>query len=266
MSGKRPVAWNKPRSDGRPACRELTARESPVAETLVYDIELEMSTTATPSPADSDTPVRDSSSAINSVIVLKRSTRFFSELECKIHGPRTTKKIRDDKLADRPMVDWNTLIEEHGPLVLRISWRILGNRADVEDNVQEVFLQAVRLQGREEVRHWRGLLRRLATLGALGSIRRRRGHLPLEDVSPVDPRERPDESAMRRELQRRLRLALAELPDREGAVFSLRYFEGMTLAEIAESLEISYAAAGTALSRARSKLDRALCPTTTEDQ
>ena len=177
--------------------------------------------------------------------------------------------MRDDNLADNLMVDWlmvdwNTLVDEHGPLVLRISWRILGNRADVEDNVQEVFLRAVQLHEREKVRHWRGLLRRLAVSGALNSLRRRRGHLPLDEVSPVDPRERPDESAMRRELQSRLRCALAELPNREGAVFSLRYFEGMRLQEIAESLEISYAAAGTALSRARSKLESVLCRTTTE--
>ncbi len=71
---------------------------------------------------------------------------------------------------------------------------------------------------------------------------------------------------MRRELQTRLRAALSELPDREGAVFSLRYFEEMTLGEIAESLEISYAAAGTALSRARSKLENVLCRTTVEDR
>ena len=58
------------------------------------------------------------------------------------------------------------------------------------------------------------------------------------------------------------RHALAELPNREGAVFSLHYFEGMALREIAESLDIRYAAAGTALSRARSKLNRALCDTT----
>ena len=71
---------------------------------------------------------------------------------------------------------------------------------------------------------------------------------------------------MRRELQGRLREALAGLPEREGAVFSLRYFEEMTLREIAESLEISYAAAGTALSRARRRLEGILCRTTTEDR
>ncbi len=164
----------------------------------------------------------------------------------------------DNQLADWNMTDWNTLIDEHGALVLRISWRILGNRVDVEDNVQDVFLKAVQLRGREKVRHWRGLLRRMATLGAMAALRRRRGHVPLDDVSPVDPQDRPDESAMRQELQQQLRQALAELPDREGIVFSLRYFEGLTLNEIAESLEISYSAAGTALSRARSKLEGVL--------
>ena len=164
------------------------------------------------------------------------------------------------------MVDFNRLLDEHGSLVLRISWRILGNRADVEDNVQEIFLRAIQIQGREKVRHWRGLLRRLATFGALEKLRRRRDHLGLEDVSPADPGETPDESAMRHELQTRLRDAMADLPEREGAVFSLRYFEGMTLNEIAGSLGISYAAAGTALSRARGKLEGVISHATTEDE
>jgi len=65
------------------------------------------------------------------------------------------------------MLDWEAVIDEHGPLVVRISWRILGHASDVEDNVQEVFLDAYRLEAKEPIRHWRGLLRRLATLGAL---------------------------------------------------------------------------------------------------
>lgn len=168
-------------------------------------------------------------------------------------------------MVDWNTVDWNTLVDEHGPMVLRISWRILGNRADVEENVQEVFLRAVQLQRRQQVRHWGGLLRRLATLGAFERLRRRRAHLPLEEISPVDPHERPDQAAMRHELQARLRDALAELPGREGAVFSLRYFEKLTLGEIAQSLGISYTAAGAALSRARRRLEDVICRTATED-
>lgn len=69
------------------------------------------------------------------------------------------------------MIDWDALVEEHGPLVVGISWRILGNAADVEDNVQEVFLAAWRFQESQKVEHWRGLLRRLATTSALARLR-----------------------------------------------------------------------------------------------
>ena len=81
------------------------------------------------------------------------------------------------------MLDWNGLIDEYGPMVVRISWRILGHAADVEDNVQDVFLEAFCLQKREEVRHWGGLLRRLATVGALARLRRRRHETSLDLVA-----------------------------------------------------------------------------------
>jgi len=93
------------------------------------------------------------------------------------------------------MLDWEAVIDEHGPLVLRISWRILGHASDVEDNVQEVFLDAYRLHAKEPIRHWRGLLRRLATLGALARLHRRRNDVRLDDVMPLDRGELPEQSA-----------------------------------------------------------------------
>jgi RNA polymerase sigma-70 factor (ECF subfamily) len=140
-------------------------------------------------------------------------------------------------------------------MVISISWRILGNAADVEDNVQDVFLEACRIQGRATVRHWRGLLRRLATLGALAKRRQRRRHASLAEVSPLDVKSLPpDQAAIRQEEESHLRDAVAALPEREGAVFALRYFENLDLPEIANCLGISYSAAGAALSRARTKL------------
>jgi RNA polymerase sigma-70 factor, ECF subfamily len=164
------------------------------------------------------------------------------------------------------MIDWDALIDEHGPLVVRISWRILGNASDVEDNVQEVFLNAYRLQATEPVRHWRGLLRRLAALGALARLRRHRKNVPLDDIPLADRGELPEQAASRRELQERLRAAVAALPDREAASFCLRYFEGMGLSEIAESLGVTYSAAATAISRARGKLQVLLAPLVAEDR
>ncbi len=163
------------------------------------------------------------------------------------------------------MVDWHALIDEYGPTVVRISWRILGNSTDVEDNVQEVFLDAYRLHGRTSVRHWRGLLRRLATLGALAKRRRRRSDVSLDGLAPLDPGSLPEATAIRRELEAKLRDAVAALPAREGAVFALRYFEGLELPEIAESLGIQYSAAGAALSRARAKLERVFAETVMEE-
>ena len=110
------------------------------------------------------------------------------------------------------MVDWDALLDEYGPTVFRISWRILGHAADVEDNVQEVFLEAYRFQQRQEVRHWRGLLRRLAVLGALGRLRKRRDDIPLGQMSPADPAPKPEEIAIGREARAKLRSAIGSLP------------------------------------------------------
>ena len=163
------------------------------------------------------------------------------------------------------MTDWEDLIDKCGPMVICISWRILGNSADVEDNVQDVFLEAFRIHERTTIRHWRGLLRRLATLGALAKRRQRRHHVSLAEVLPLDVKTpAPEETAIRRELETKLRDAVAALPEREGATFALRYFENLELPEIARCLGISYSAAGAALSRARAKLTHVFAETITE--
>ena len=154
------------------------------------------------------------------------------------------------------VIDWDTLLTEHGPMVFGISWRILGNDADVEDNVQDVLFQTYRLGQTQPIRNLGGLLRRLATLGALARLRRRRKDLSLEEISPPTSGGLPEDQAVGRELEEQLRDAVAELPRREAAVFSLRYFEGLALEEIARSLDVKYSSAGAALSRARSKLQR----------
>src|SRR5258708_22631397 len=38
-------------------------------------------------------------------------------------------------------VVFERLVEQHGPLVLRTAWRLLGNREDAQDVAQEAFLR-----------------------------------------------------------------------------------------------------------------------------
>ncbi len=157
------------------------------------------------------------------------------------------------------MTDWPRIVSEHGPLVFGTAWRILGHEADVEDVVQEVFLQAYQLQQTRPVRYWSGFLRRLAACRALDRLRQRRSHPPLPEVA-LPSTDAPEAQAMERELRDRLRQAVAELPPREAEVFCLRYFEELPYDKIAETLGIRRGAVAAALHKARAKLEASLLP------
>ena len=168
-------------------------------------------------------------------------------------------------------MDWDKLFETNGDDLIRICWRILGSRADVEDCVQETFVQAIQTQQRDTVRNWPGLLRRIAVMTALAALRRRKVRQstrlsPSANELPARG-ETPDQAASRRELEERLRREVAGLPDREASVFCLRYFELMSLDETADTLGISSGAAAAASHRARRHLEQQMAdvlPTTAE--
>jgi RNA polymerase sigma-70 factor (ECF subfamily) len=142
------------------------------------------------------------------------------------------------------MVDWNSLVREHSPALFGIAWRILGHAQDAEDVVQEVFGQAHRqANGAAEVVCWPALLRRMATCRALDALRRRRTLAPLDAAQLIAAKDDPQAIVAGRELEARLRAALAELAPRESEVFCLRYFEELSYRQIAETLGISPTAA-----------------------
>lgn len=159
------------------------------------------------------------------------------------------------------MTDWDRIVREYGPLVFTTAWRILGHVADTEDVVQEVFLQVHQLQRTDPVRHWGGLLRRLAACRALDRLRQRKNTVSLNGLSLVGPDVGPEAAAVERELSERLRSALAKLPDREAAVFCLRYFDDLSYQEIADALRIRTGAVASALHKARLKLESFLLET-----
>ena len=155
--------------------------------------------------------------------------------------------------------DWELIVRTHGPMAFDTAWRLLGHAADTEDVVQEALLDAFRLHQRQPVANWGGLLRQLATRRAIDRLRKRCMVDPLPPKSPGAERTspvnlQPESSAIEQELADRLRLCVAELPDREATVFSLYYFGEMTNRHIADSLGISTDAVGVALHKARKKL------------
>lgn len=154
-----------------------------------------------------------------------------------------------------PISDWDRLVEDSRERMMRICWRILGNRHDAEEAVQETLMKAFTMSLQEPISNWPGLFSRIATTSSLQILRKRRRNISLE-IEPVDSTQSsPLQSAVQAELKTKLRHAISLLPEREAAVFCLRYFENLSPREIASSLNIEYGAAVTALHRARRKLE-----------
>ena len=137
------------------------------------------------------------------------------------------------------MTDWKCIVDEYGPAVFRIASRILGHHQDAEDVAQDVFCEVYQLHAKTSVDNWPALLRRIATLRSIDQLRRRRTTVPLEAAQFADTCSDPLDRVVAGELVNRLRQAMTELSEQQAAVFSLRYFEGLSNSEISESLGVN---------------------------
>jgi RNA polymerase sigma-70 factor (ECF subfamily) len=151
------------------------------------------------------------------------------------------------------------LYDRFSPVVYAVALRMLGNRADAEDVVQEVFLQVWK-RG-ETFRPDRGSFqcwlftiarnRALARIRAAHTMRKSLAHFrqdPGASVSqPVSGPVDREESSLA------LHSALTWLPDEQRLVLELAYFDGLTQSEIAARLDEPL---GTVKTRIRLGLER----------
>lgn len=156
------------------------------------------------------------------------------------------------------MVDWEQLVQEHGPLVWQTVYRLVGYGPDAADCFQNVFVAALQLARREAVLHWPAVLKRLATTQALDCLRRRtreKSHRPrLVEEASQRRVSTPDQTVEQTELAEAVRLALSEIEPRQAEVFCLACLDGWSYGEIGARLGITVNYVGVLLSRARAAL------------
>jgi RNA polymerase sigma-70 factor (sigma-E family) len=141
--------------------------------------------------------------------------------------------------------------------LVRLAAFVLGDVAAAEDVVQDVF---VRLQQRRDSlagqRDPLPYLRTAVVNGCRSAFKRRASLLQRQAAAANEPAALPpltaEESVLLSEDRRRLLAALAALPQRRREVLVLRYYAGMSEAEIATTLGIS---PGTVKSTAARGLD-----------
>jgi len=157
------------------------------------------------------------------------------------------------------VIDWQVVVEKHGPLIWRTAYRLLGNHADTADCFQETFVSALEMSRRQRVRNFSALLVRLATARAIDRLRQRMRQPnasgdPANLTTVASDNPGPFQQVQTQELVTRLRLALSQLPPQEAQVFCLRYLNDMSYRRIAKELGIKTNNAGVLLHRARTKL------------
>ena len=164
---------------------------------------------------------------------------------------------------------FRALVEQHSRRVFQLAFRMTGNEHDAEDVVQESFLRAYRQLGRFEARANFGTwLYRIVANCAVDLLRTRRSRGDqmttdaFEDhmvsVPAVEPG--PQRLAESAEIQRRVVNALNDLSPTERAAFTLRHYEGCSIEEICQALNLRTSAAKHSVFRAVKKLRVALEP------
>lgn len=148
------------------------------------------------------------------------------------------------------------LTERLTPRIYGYAARLLGDRAEAEDVVQEAMLRLWRMapdwrQGEAQVSTW---LYRVVTNLCTDRLRRKRG-LALDAV-PEPEDGQPGAEARMQEAARAAALdgALQDLPDRQRQAVVLRHIEGLTNPEIAQIMEIGVEAVESLTARGKRAL------------
>ena len=150
-----------------------------------------------------------------------------------------------------------SLYDRHARAVFSLAIRVLGDRADAEEIVQDVFAQVWSQAARFDAARgtfaaWVLMMTRSRAIDRLRARRAGGASVAAETVAePVDPIPTQEQSVIAGEDVDRVRGALQDLNASQREAIELAYYEGLSQSEIAERLQEPL---GTVKTRIRSGL------------
>lgn len=162
------------------------------------------------------------------------------------------------------------LVESYKSKIFHLAYRMLGNRQEAEDVVQDTFLRMYEhLASFDRSRKFSTWLYRIATNLCIDRLRRRRSVYSLDaDMTGGDGMDGysvlrtgdpgPEETLVLTERQRMVLEAIASLPDKYKVAVALRYYQDLSMQEISDIMQIPVSTVKTRIHRGREYLRRKL--------
>ena len=146
------------------------------------------------------------------------------------------------------------LYEKYSGAMFNTCLRMLGNRDDAQDALQEAFIDAFRnihqFQGKSTFGAW---LKRIIINKCINSLDQKK-RLNWENLNGKDVAQSQSSEVMIELSPEMLNQAIAQLPDGCRTVFTLKCMEGYDHQEISEILKVSVSTSKSQLSRAKELL------------
>lgn len=167
------------------------------------------------------------------------------------------KLIKQAKAGDKDAFD--KLMIRHQQTIFRLAYRMLDNRDDALDIVQETFYRAYRslkkFRGDASFRLW---LEKIATNLCISRYRRRKLFSEIEKAFGLGKSPQWDDEIDTDVNRKMLAIALSTLTTRERVAFILRLEQKLSTKQTAEIMGISEGTVKTLLHRANQKMKKAL--------
>jgi RNA polymerase sigma factor (sigma-70 family) len=162
--------------------------------------------------------------------------------------------------GDNPNYAFNLIVRKHQETVYRLVRRMVISHDDANDIVQDVFIKA--WQGLPSFRKDAALftwLYRIATNESLSFLKKKKNRfmLPLIDVSKqLEETLEADVYYRGSDIEKKIQKAILKLPDKQRAVFNLRYHDEMKYDDMAEIMGTSAGALKASYHHAVKKIEK----------